>query len=54
MSEFPARNDFRTPFYERYHKEAEDYDKEFVRKHDGDLSTTLIFVRRERSSMIVR
>ena len=39
------RADFRAQFYEHYRKEAEDYDKEFMKKHDSDLSTTLIFVR---------
>ena len=36
--------DFRGKFYERYRKEAEEYDKEFLKKHDEDLNTTLIFV----------
>ncbi|KAF9783440.1 hypothetical protein BJ322DRAFT_152244 [Thelephora terrestris] len=35
--------DSRTLFYERYHKEAEEYDKEFMQKHGEDLNTTLIF-----------
>jgi len=39
-----AQEDFRAQFYERYRKEAEDYDKDFMKKHDEDLNTTLIFV----------
>ena len=35
----------RTRFYERYHKEADEYDGEFVDKCEEDLGTTLIFVR---------
>jgi hypothetical protein len=31
-------------FYEDYHKESEVYDKEFLKKYDEDLNTTLIFV----------
>jgi hypothetical protein len=27
-----------------YHKVAEEYDKEFLKKYDEDLNTTLIFV----------
>ena len=38
------QEDFRAQFYERYRKEAEEYDKEFMKKHDEDLNTTLIFV----------
>ena len=38
--------DHRALFYEKYHKEAEEYDKDFVKKYDEDLNTTLIFVSR--------
>ena len=31
-------------FYERYRKEADKYDKEFMKKYEEDLDTTLIFV----------
>ena len=34
----------RKTFYEHYQKDAEKYDKEFAKKHDEDLNTTLIFV----------
>jgi hypothetical protein len=43
----PAQQiDHRALFYEKYHKEAEDFDKEFMKKYDEDLNTTLIFVSR--------
>ena len=44
----PPQEDVRAQFYTHYHKEAEEYDKEFVKKHDEDLNTTLIFVCRMR------
>ena len=31
-------------FYEYYRKVAEEYDKEFLKKYEEDLNTTLIFV----------
>ena len=40
----PTQGDHRARFYEDYHKVAEEYDKEFLKKHDEDLNTTLIFV----------
>ena len=40
----PTEGDHRTRFYEHYHKEAEEYDREFMKKYDEDLNTTLIFV----------
>ena len=36
--------DHRTQFFEDYRKEAEEYDREFMKKYDEDLNTTLIFV----------
>ena len=39
-----AQEDYRTRFYEMYRHEAEDYDREFIKKYDEDLNTTLIFV----------
>ena len=36
--------DSRVKFYEKYYKVAEEYDKVFMRKHEEDLNTTLIFV----------
>ena len=41
-----APEDTRARFYEDYRKVAEDYDKEFMKKCDEDLNTTLIFVCR--------
>ena len=40
----PIVEDIRGKFYEHYHKEAGDYDNEFIKKHDDDLGNTLIFV----------
>ena len=39
-----TQEDPRGQFYEVYRKEAEEYDKEFMKKYDEDLNTTLIFV----------
>ena len=39
------QEDLRAEFYKHYRKEAEEYDKDFIKKHDEDLNTTLIFVR---------
>jgi len=36
--------DTRSRFYEDYRKVAEEYDREFNKKYDEDLNTTLIFV----------
>ena len=44
----PNQDDLRAQFYQHYRKEADDYDKEFMKKYDEDLNTTLIFVRRGR------
>jgi hypothetical protein len=40
----PVREDHQAKFYEDYRKVAEEYDKEFLKKHEEDLDTTLIFV----------
>ena len=37
----------RTKFYESYRKVAGEYDKEFIKRHDDDLTTTLIFMSRD-------
>jgi len=34
----------RARFYRHYQREAEEYDREFMKKYDDDLNTTLIFV----------
>ena len=39
-------DDARVNFYATYKKEATEYDTDYVKKYDGDLNTTLIFVRR--------
>ena len=36
--------DYRARFYETYSQEAEEYDRQFVKRYDEDLNTTLIFV----------
>jgi len=40
----PIQEDCRTKFYDIYRREAEEYDKELIKKYDEDLNTTLIFV----------
>jgi hypothetical protein len=40
-----TQEDYRTAFYETYRHEAEEYDREFIKKYDEDFNTTLIFVR---------
>ena len=43
--ELPAdREDRQARFYQDYRKVAEEYDKDFLKKYDEDLNTTLIFV----------
>ena len=44
LDEISAQGDLQARFYDHYHKVAEEYDKEFLKKHDEDLNTTLIFV----------
>ena len=34
----------RAEFYNKFKREADEYDKDFLEKHRGDLDTTLIFV----------
>ena len=41
----PKEEDYRTKFYELYRHESEEYDREFIKRYDEDLNTTLIFVR---------
>ena len=38
------REDHQARFYEAYRKVAEEYDEDFLKKHEEDLNTTLIFV----------
>ena len=45
QDKLPAdREEHQARFYEVYRKVAEEYDKEFSKKYDEDLNTTLIFV----------
>ena len=46
-----TKKDDQAQFYEDYRSVAEQYDKQFLKKHDEDLSTTLIFVSPVLSSM---
>ena len=39
-----TQEDYQTRFYNNYRKVAEEYDKDFLKKHEEDLDTTLIFV----------
>ena len=41
---FQVQEDPQTRFYADYRKVADEYDKEFLKKCDEDLNTTLIFV----------
>jgi hypothetical protein len=42
----PLKNDdAQTDFYAIYKRESAEYDTSYVKKHDEDLNTTLIFVR---------
>ena len=40
----PTQEDYRTKFYDIYYGVAEDYDREFIKRYDEDLNTSLIFV----------
>ena len=37
-------NSARVDFYNKFQREADDYDRDFTKKYDEDLNTTLIFV----------
>jgi len=39
-----THEDIRTRLYEKYPREAEEHDREFIKKYDEDMNTTLIFV----------
>jgi len=39
--------------YDKFHRIADDHDRDFVKKYDGDLDTTLIFVSISRISTLV-
>ena len=38
-------SDPRAEFYALYKKESDEYDRDFIKKYEEDLNTTLIFVR---------
>lgn len=38
----------RVNFYNKFQREAEEHDRDFEKKYDGDLDTTLIFVSNYR------
>lgn len=38
-------NNARMEFYDKFQREADEYDRDFMKKYDEDLNTTLIFVR---------
>ena len=37
-------NSPRNDFYDKFKREADEYDRDFIKKYDEDLNTTLIFV----------
>jgi len=39
-----SSNSARVEFYDKFKHEAEDHDKDFIKKYDDDLNITLIFV----------
>ena len=47
------QEDYRSQFYKHYRREADEYDREFMEKYDGDLDTTLIFVSFVRCSGVL-
>jgi len=42
-------NDTRADFFAVYRKESEEFDRDYARKYDEDLNTSLIFVSRQMS-----
>ena len=47
------QEDLRTRFYEHYRKEAEESDREFIKKYEEDPDTTLIFVCYAHNSSVL-
>jgi hypothetical protein len=39
-----AASGARVEFYDKFQREADEYDGDFIKKYDEDLNTTLIFV----------
>jgi len=51
----PLRTDDpRTDFFAVYRKESDEFDRDYTRKYDGDLNTSLIFVSDTLSPFFVR
>ena len=48
------QEDLRAKFYTAYRKAAEEYDKEFIKRHNEDLNTILILVRLEGDTANIR
>ena len=44
-------NDHRTDFFAVYRKGSEDFDRDYAKKYDEDLNTSLIFVSRPTSTL---
>jgi len=44
LDSLPTQEHHRTEFYEVYRREAKEYDRDFIKKYDEDLNTTLVFV----------
>ena len=42
----------RVEFYDKFQREADEYDRDFMKKYDEDLNTTLIFVSVFLSSLM--
>ena len=40
-------------FYTKYTREATEYDTDYVKKYDGDLNITLMFVRRSSAFLTI-
>ena len=51
----PLRTDDpRTDFFAVYRKESDEFDRDYTRKYDGDLNTSLIFVGDTLSPLFAR
>lgn len=44
----PVTVDPRMDFHDKFQREMEEHDRDFEKKYDGDLDTTLIFVSNYR------
>lgn len=48
----PTAEDHQAKFYKHYRRVSRVFDKEFLKKYDEDLDTTLIFVSRARMKLL--